>query len=264
LKKFFQHGYVALIFLFLYAPIVVLILFSFNDSKSRIIWNGFTLDWYRQLFQNDIIMNAFWTTLLVAAVSAIASTIIGTVAALGIHSMPKLSKNIFLTVNNIPMTTSDTIMGMSFMLLFFYVGISKGMMTLLLAHITFCTPYVVLSVMPRLRQLDKNIYEAAMDLGATPFMTIKKVILPEIMPSIITGAIMAFTISIDDFVVSYFTAGKNSQTLAVVIYSMIRRKISPEINAVSTIMFVCVLVLLIIVNLRQIRELKKNKQPRRL
>lgn len=261
-KRILENAYLIFIFAFLYAPILVLMIFSFNDNKSRVTWHGFTLRWYESLFQNETIMNALWTTLLVATVSAIFSTILGTIAALGIHSMGKVPRGLFLTVNNIPMSSSDTIMGISFMLLFFYVGINKGMLTLLVAHITFCIPYVILSIMPKLRQMDKHAFEAALDLGATPYMAWRKVVIPEIMPGIITGAIMAFTISIDDFVVSYFTSGKTSQTLSVVIYSMVRRRISPEINAVSTIMFLCVLALLIIVNVRQMRD--EKKRPERL
>ena len=198
-------------------------------------------------------------TLIVAVMSAILSTVIGTVAAMGIHRMGRRSKSIYLTLNNIPMSTSDTIMGVTFMLLFAALSMEKGYLTLILAHTTFCIPYVVLSVMPKLRQLDKNTYEAALDLGATPRQALRQVILPEIMPGIITGAIMAFTISIDDFVVSYFTAGSDTQPLSVVIYSMTRRRISPEINAVSTIMFAAILVLLIIINARSTSDSKKKK-----
>ena len=259
MKKFIQNFYLAIMFLFLYAPIAALMLFSFNDSKSRVIWEGFTLDWYVKLFQDTAIMNSLYVTLFVAIISAFFSTIIGTAAALGIHNMRRRSRNAYMTINNIPMSTSDTIMGVTFMLLFAFIGLQKGYLTMILAHITFCIPYVVLNVMPKLRQLDKHTYEAALDLGATPSQALRQVIFPEIMPGIVTGAIMAFTISIDDFVVSYFTAGTNSQPLSVVIYSMTRRRISPKINALSTLLFLSVLILLIVVNVRQSRSENKRK-----
>lgn len=258
MKKILQNCYLAIIFLFLYAPIAVLMIFSFNDNKSRVRWYGFTLDWYVELFQDSQILNSLYVTLVVALAAAVISTLLGTIAAMGIHCMKRRSKTVYLTLNNIPMSTSDTIMGVTFMLLFAALSLPKGYLTLILAHTTFCIPYVVLSVMPKLRQLDKNTYEAALDLGATPSQALRQVILPEIMPGIVTGAIMAFTISIDDFVVSYFTAGSNTQPLSVVIYSMTRRRISPKINAVSTLMFLIILVLLIVINMRSSRDAKKK------
>ena len=238
MKKFFRNFYLLLIFLFLYAPIAVLMLYSFNDSKSRRIWHGFTTKWYVELLG-------------------------GTVAAIGIHNMRRRTRTAYLTVNNIPMSSSDTIMGVTFMLLFAAIGLDKGYLTLILAHVTFCTPYVILNVMPKLRQLDKNAYEAALDLGATPRQALHRVILPEIMPGIVTGGIMAFTMSVDDFVVSYFTAGTTSQPLSVVIYSMTRHRMTPKINAVSTLLFLFVLVLLIVINVRQSRDEKRREAARR-
>ena len=255
--------FMLLVFLFLYAPILVLVVFSFNASKSKAVWAGFTLDWYRQLFQNDMILNALAVTLAVSALAAVISTVMGTAAAIGFRNLRRRFRSICLTVNNIPMSSSDTIMGVTFMLLFAAIGLDKGYLTLILAHVTFCTPYVVLNVMPKLRQLDKNAYEAALDLGATPHQALHKVILPEIMPGIVTGAIMAFTMSIDDFVVSYFTAGTTSQPLSVVIYSMTRHRMTPKINAVSTILFLIVLALLIVINMRQSRDEKRREAARR-
>lgn len=260
MKKFFQNFYLAIIFILLYAPIFVLMLFSFNDSKSRVSWHGFTLDWYVQMVQDSRILHSLYVTILVAVISAFFATVLGTAAAIGIQNLRRRTRSIYLTVNNIPMSSSDTIMGVSFMLLFGFLAFEKGYLTLILAHVTFCIPYVVLNVMPKLRQLDKNAYEAALDLGATPRQAFWKVIIPEIMPGIVTGAIMAFTISIDDFVVSYFTAGNTSQPLSVVIYSMVRRRISPKINAVSTILFIFVLILLIVINVRQSRARDRRKQ----
>lgn len=251
------------IFLFLYAPIVVLMIFSFNDSKSRRLWNGFTTRWYVELFQDADILHSLYVTLLVAVIAAAIATFLGTIAAIGIHNMGRRAKAAYLTVNNIPMSSSDTIMGVTFMLLFAAIGLDKGYLTLILAHVTFCTPYVVLNVMPKLRQLDKNAYEAALDLGATPHQALHQVILPEIMPGIVTGAIMAFTMSIDDFVVSYFTAGTTSQPLSVVIYSMTRHRMTPKINAISTLLFLIVLALLIVINVRQSRDEKRREAARR-
>ena len=262
MKKFFKNFYLLLIFLFLYAPIVVLMIFSFNDSKSRRLWNGFTTRWYVELFRDADILHSLYVTLLVAVVAAAIATVLGTIAAIGIHNMRRRTRTAYLTVNNIPMSSSDTIMGVTFMLLFAAIGLDKGYLTLILAHVTFCTPYVILNVMPKLRQLDKNAYEAALDLGATPRQALHRVILPEIMPGIVTGMIMAFTLSIDDFVISYFTSG-TTQTLPIYIYSMTRKRISPEINALSTVLFVCIMLLLIIINVRQGREERRAKKAER-
>lgn len=252
-----------LVYFFLYAPIFVLIVFSFNVSKSRTIWAGFTLDWYAKLFSDALIMKSFYTTIAVAVIASLAATVIGTIAAVGINNMKKTPKVILLNINNIPVTNPDIITGVSLMLLFVFIGyvfpVKLGFVTLLFAHITFNIPYVLLSVMPRLRQMNKNVYEAALDLGASPAYAFRHVILPEIMPGIINGLMIAFTMSIDDFVISYFTSGSSAQTLAMTIYSMTRKRISPEINALSTILFLCVLILLVIINLRQSSELKRKQ-----
>ena len=250
----------SLIFAFLYAPIVFLIVFSFNDSKSRTHWAGFTTKWYQALFQDDLIINSLNTTLFVAVVSAVVATVIGTLSAIGINSMKKRPRSALMTINNIPVTNPDIITGVSLMLLFVsagsFFGLRLGLATLILAHITFNIPYVILSVMPKLRQLSRHTFEAALDLGATPLQAYMRVIVPEIMPGIISGFIMAFTMSIDDFVISYFTAGSNVQTLPMTIYSMTRKRISPEINALSTLMFVTVLLLLVFINVYQARGAK--------
>lgn len=263
---FFSRFFMGLVFLFLYAPIFVLIVFSFNESKSRATWTGFSLKWYVELFQDSTILSSFGTTILVSVLAAAVATVLGTLTAIGLMNMGRKGRNILLTINNIPMTNADIITGVSMMLLFVAAlgalnatlgtNLKMGFVTLLLAHITFDTPYVILSVMPKLRQLDPNIMEAAEDLGATSFYAFRKVVLPEIMSGVVNGAIMAFTMSIDDFVISYFTAGSRVQTLAMVIYSMTRKRISPEINALSTLLFVIVLALLTIVNLRQSRQAK--------
>ncbi|MBC5738283.1 MULTISPECIES: ABC transporter permease [Oscillospiraceae] len=253
-----------LVFLFLYAPIFVLIVFSFNATKSRTVWGGFSLDWYAKLFQNTQIMGALYTTLLVSVIAAAIATIAGTAAAIGFYSMKRRPRTLCLSVNNIPMTNADIVTGVSLMLLFVFAGrflpFKQGFATLLIAHITFDIPYVILSVLPKLRQLDANIYEAAQDLGATGFLAFRKVVLPEIMPGVLNGMLIAFTMSIDDFVISYFTAGSQTSTLAMVIYSMTRRKISPEINALSTLMFLVVLALLLVINIRQANQDKAAKK----
>lgn len=258
MKKAFDKIVIGLVFLFLYAPIVVLMVFSFNDSKSRTVWQGFTFKWYSELFSDKLIMHSLYTTLLVAIIAAVVATIIGTFAAIGIHNFKKAPKIIALNVNNIPVMNPDIITGISLMLLFLSMGMELGFFTLLLAHITFNIPYVILSILPKLRQMNRHLFEAALDLGASPAYAFRHVVIPQILPGVITGFIMAFTLSIDDFVVSYFTSGTSAQTLAITIYSMTKKRVSPEINALSTIMFLTVLILLVIINLRQKREINKN------
>ena len=252
--------FIGLIFLFLYAPIAVLIVFSFNASKSRTVWAGFTLDWYVELFSDSAVMEAFGTTILVSVLAAIIATVLGTVTAVGLNQMGKRSRNFLLGVNNIPVMNSEIITGVSLMLLFLTIGnvlrTRLGFGTLLLSHITFDTPYVILSVMPKLRQMDKNMFEAAQDLGATKIQSFFKVVLPQIRSGVVNGMLIAFTLSLDDFVISYFTSGTDVQTLSMLIYSMTRKRISPKINALSTILFLAVLVLLVVVNVRQFRQEK--------
>ncbi len=267
--KWLSRVYNSIIFLFLYLPIVVLMVFSFNDSKNRAQWKGFTLDWYRDLFQNELILESLKVTLLVAVLAAVISTVIGTAAAVGIHGMNNRMKRAFLFVNNIPMVNPEIVSGVALMLMFVFVYRATGLLrpgfsTLLIAHITFCIPYVVLQVMPKLRQMNRHMYEAALDLGCSPISAFLRVVLPEIAPGIVTGALMAFTISLDDFVISYFNSGSTAQTLSVTIYSMTKKPITPEINALSTLMFGAVLFLLLLVNFGQIRDdARKAKAARR-
>ena len=259
--------FTVLVYVFLYLPIVVLIIFSFNDSKSRTVWSGFSLHWYQELLQDEEILAAFSTTITVSVIAAVVATVLGTAAAIGFHNMKRRPRNLFLTINNIPMTNADIITGVSLMLLFVaagnLLGFSLGFGTLLVAHITFNVPYVVLAVMPKLRQLNPNLGEAAMDLGATPWQAFWKVLMPELRPGILNGMLIAFTMSIDDFVISYFTAGSEVSTLAMQIYAMTRKRISPEVNALSTILFVVVLTLLVIVNVRQVRQEQLNEKRAR-
>lgn len=255
----------SLIFLFLYAPIFLLIAFSFNSTKSRTVWSGFTLNWYAQLFQDEIIMSSLSTTLAVSVFAALIATVAGTFAAIGFYNMKRRWRNPLMAVNNIPVINADIVTGVSLCLLFVSLGsfmkFELGFGTLLIAHVTFNIPYVILSVMPKLYQMDKNLVDAAQDLGCTWMQAFFKVIIPEIMPGIINGMIIAFTMSIDDFVISYFTAGSRVQTLSMTIYAMTRRRISPKINAVSTLLFVFVLIMLLIINVREIRQEKQlNKR----
>ena len=253
-----------LVFLFLYLPIAVLIVFSFNDSKSRTVWSGFSLHWYEELFHDEEILSAFSTTITVSVLAAVIATVLGTAAAIGFHSMKRKPRHLLMTINNIPMTNADIITGVSLMLLFVFtgnlLGFSLGFGTLLVAHITFNIPYVVLAVLPKLRQLNPNLGEAAMDLGATPWQAFWKVLMPELRPGILNGLLIAFTLSIDDFVISYFTAGSEVATLAMQIYAMTRKRISPEVNALSTILFVTVLALLLIVNFREMHQTKQAEK----
>ena len=256
--------FMALVFLFLYAPIFVLIVFSFNSSKSRAVWTGFSLDWYRELFQDSEILSALSTTLSVSVLAALIATVAGTFAAIGFYNMRKRWSRPLLTINNIPVINADIATGVSLCLLFVAAGgilhVDLGYVTLLIAHITYNIPYVIMSIMPKLYQMDKNLIDAAQDLGCTWMQAFYKVVIPEIMPGIINGLLIAFTMSIDDFVISYFTAGSKVQTLSMTIYAMTRKRISPEINAVSTLLFVTVLLLLAIVNIRELRQENARKK----
>lgn len=261
--KWLSKVYQFIIFAFLYLPILILIAFSFNQSKSRGKFTGFTLKWYKELFQNQVIMEALANTLIVAFVAAIVATILGTAAAVGIYGLKKWKRSLIMNITYLPVINPDIVTGVSLMLLFYLCGLELGLFTLIIAHITFDTPYVILSVLPKLRQMDKHIYEAALDLGCNRFMAFIKVVIPEIMPGIISGFLMAFTFSLDDFIVSYFTTGPSSQTLSITIYSMMRKKVSPEINALSTIIFVFVLAVLLIVNINDVKKEKLLRKKRR-
>lgn len=246
--RFLKKCYVGLILIFLYAPIIVLAVFSFNSSKSRGHWTGFTLKWYVEMFQDRHIMSALYYTIVIAILAATIATIIGLASAIGIYNMNKINRSIIMNLTYLPVLNPDIVTGISLMILFIFINLDLGFLTMLIAHITFNIPYVILSILPKLRQMDKHLYEAALDLGATPFYAFWKVVLPEIMPGVVTGFILAFTLSIDDFVISFFTTGAGVSNLSILIYSMARRGISPTINALSTLMFVCVLLLLLLVN----------------
>ena len=274
----------ALVFLFLYAPIFILIIFSFNAGTSSSVWKGFSLNWYAELFHNRLIMQSVYTTLLVSLLATVIATIAGTFAAIGFYAMRRKVRDPLLAVNNIPMMNADIVTGVSLCLLFVVLfgfwnsiaewvnsvqtlitlptKLSMGFGTLLIAHICFNIPYVILSVGPKLRQMDRHLIDAAQDLGCTWMQAFWKVIIPEIKPGIVSGALTAFTMSIDDFIISYFTAGSSTSTLAMTIYGMTKKRVSPEINAISTLLFVTVLVLLAIVNLRESHAKRRGKARR--
>jgi len=241
--------YLALVLAFLYLPILVMMGLSFNVSESRASWTGFTMDWYLKLFQDQRIIDALKTTLSVAVIATIASVVIGTLAAIGMYSMKKGWFNILSALANIPMTMPDIVTGVSLMLMFVFVKMPLGKGTMIMAHIAFDIPYVLLSVLPRLQMMNPNIYEAALDLGCRPALALPKVIIPEIAPGIVTGGLLAFTMSLDDFVISYFTSNTD-QNLAMVVYSAARRGVEPTMYALSALMFITILLLLLIVNRR--------------
>lgn len=262
MKKFFSASYLVLLLVMLYAPIVIIAIYSFTESKVLGNWTGFSTELYASLFSGGVrysLLDAIKNTFIIALVAASVSTILGTVAAIGINDLRYRKRSIMNFMNNIPILNPDIITGISLFLLFVSLGVSQGYTTVILAHIAFCTPYVVLSVMPRLTQMNPNIYEAALDLGATPFQAMRRVIIPEIRPGMISGFILAFTLSIDDFAVTIFTNGTDGlQTLSTYIYADARKGgLTPELRALSTIILVVVLVLLIVVNYRASRQAKR-------
>lgn len=254
LRKIVSDFYMVLILIFLYAPILTMMVLSFNKSKSRTQWGGFTLQWYTQMFDSRSIMSALTTTLVIAFVSALIATAIGTAAAISINSMRAVPKTVVMGITNIPMLNADIVTGISLMLAFIAFGISLGFKTVLISHITFNIPYVILSVMPKLKQTDKYTYEAALDLGASPIYAFFKVVFPDIMPGVLSGFLLAFTMSLDDFIITHFTKGAGINTLSTLIYSEVRRGIRPSMYALSSIIFLTVLILLIFVNFRSIKK----------
>ncbi|MEH2932285.1 ABC transporter permease [Candidatus Ventrimonas sp. KK005] len=248
LKRTWQDFYLVLIMVFLYAPIVTMMVLSFNTSKSRTQWGGFTLNWYADMFASRNIMAALHNTLLIAFLSALIATIIGVAASVAINSMKAVPRTIVMGITNIPMLNADIVTGISLMLAFIAFGISLGFKTILIAHITFNIPYVILSVMPKLKQTSRSTYEAAMDLGAGPVYAFFKVVFPDILPGVLSGFLLAFTMSLDDFIITHFTKGAGINTLSTLIYSEVRRGIRPSMYALSTVIFLVVLTLLIITN----------------
>ena len=264
IKNTAKRIYLVLICVILYAPILTLMVLSFNNTKTRSRWGGFTGKWYISLFQNDEIMSALYTTLIIALLSALIATLIGTAAALGMQAMSARMRTLFMGITNIPMLNADIVTGVSMMLLFIAFRFTLSFNTILLAHITFNIPYVILSVLPKLKQTNRRTYEAALDLGATPLYAFYKVVLPDIMPGIFSGFLLAFTMSLDDFVITHFTKGPGVDTLSTKIYSEVRKGIKPEMYALSTIMFLTVLLLLILVNMSPAdkKKVKRRKVSR--
>ncbi|MBQ7837562.1 MAG: ABC transporter permease [Clostridia bacterium] len=259
--------YAGLVFAFLYAPIFVMILFSFNTTTSTSVFSGFSLQWYKSLFEDEATLRALYNTIILAVSSSVIATVLGTAAAVGIDKMRKgpLRSGLMATTN-IPMMNPEIVTGISMMLLFVFVGriVSDdavlGFGTLLIAHVTFNLPYIILNVLPKLRQTDRNLAEAAQDLGCKPVMAFFKVVLPSIMPGIITGMITAFTLSLDDFIISYFTSGPGFQTLPIAIFSMTKKRVKPDMYALSALIFVSILFLLILYNLAQAKSEEKSKK----
>ncbi len=261
--------YNVLIYVFLYAPIAVIVLFSFNGGTSRAHMNGLSLQWYAELFEDELILRSLYYSLIIAVLSAIIATLIGTMAALGINALKGWKKSLFLSVNNIPVVNPEIVTAISMMILFvfilsFFNGMEMGFSTLLIAHITFNIPYVVLSVLPKLRGMDHNIYNAALDLGCPPLKAFFKVVIPQIMPGIVSGLIMAFTLSLDDFVISYFNSGASFQTLPITIYSMTKKPYSLKLNALSTLLFAVVLALMLVVNLKNPQKKQRRRKEGRI
>ncbi len=275
-KNAFSRFFTGLILLFLFAPIAILLFFSFNEAKSLSVFSGFSLYWYRELFRDSDTLGAVRNTLVLAVSAALISTVMGTAAAVGIDKLrSRYLRSLMDSVTNIPMINPDIITGISLMLMFVFVGrlfgaaTSLSFWTMLIAHVTFCLPYVILQVLPKLQQMDRSLPEAAMDLGCTPLRAFLKVEIPEIMPGVITGMIMAFTLSLDDFVISYFTAGNGFQTLPIRIYNMTKKTVTPKMYALATIIFFVILALLILSNLIEARDeeakaaRKKRKENRK-
>lgn len=258
-KRITQKFYLFLILVFLYAPILILIVLSFNKSKSRAKWGGFTLDWYVKLFQDRDIMQALYVTLMIAFLSAFIATILGTMAALAMNNMKKLPRSILMGITNIPMLNADIVTGISLMLLFVALNYTLGFSSVLMAHITFNIPYVILSVMPKLKQLNKSTYEAALDLGASRKYAFFKVVFPDIFPGVLSGFLLAFTMSLDDFVITHFTKGASINTLSTKIYTEVRKGIKPEMYALSTLLFFSVVILLVLINRKKDRKTVADK-----
>ena len=258
LPRVLSSSYLILILLFVYLPIVYLVLFSFNAGKSQTNFTGFSLRWYESMFKDRTMLESIYVTLIVAVISTAVSTVLGTVAAIGLSKAKRLIRSIVLEVNNLPVLNPDIVTAIGLMLLFMSIKLQGGMLTLILSHISFCIPYVILSVMPKLRQLDDNVAEAALDLGATPFKALTRVIIPQISPAILTGALIAFSMSLDDFVVSYFNASAGINNISMYVYSMKRYNLS--VNAMASLIVVAVTLILIVVNLVPVIKDKKAQK----
>ena len=257
-KKVISQAYLIAIIAFFYLPIIYVVVFSFNDSRSLTNFTGFSLRWYEQMFANRTMMESIYYTIVIAVLATIISTIVGTLAAIGLSKSRRIIKETVTQINNLPMLNPEIVTAIGLMLFFTSLNIQFGFVTLLLAHIIFCIPYVVLSIMPKLRQLDDNLAEAALDLGCTPFQALVKVIIPQIMPGIVSGALIAFTMSFDDFVISYFVTGPGINNISTYVYSSVKR-INPSVNALSTIIVVGITIVLVLVNVIPLIKERKKK-----
>ncbi len=247
-KKIFSKLFMICIMIFFYMPIVYTVVFSFNSKKSLTHWSGFSLTWYEKMFSSRDMMSALWTTISIAVLATIISTVVGTITAIGLSKSNKVLKNIVERINDFPIMNPEIVTAISLLMLFSALGVQKGYFTMLLAHIMFCIPYVMLSVNPKLRSLDPNLADAALDLGATPWQALIKVIIPQIMPGIVSGALVAFTMSFDDFIISYFVTGNGVSNISILVYTMSKR-INPSINALSTIIILIITVVLVLINI---------------
>ena len=247
-KKIFSKLFMICVMIFFYMPIVYTVVFSFNSKKSLTHWSGFSLTWYEKMFSSRDMMSALWTTISIAVLATIISTVVGTITAIGLSKSNKVLKNIVERINDFPIMNPEIVTAISLLMLFSALGVQKGYITMLLAHVMFCIPYVMLSVNPKLRSLDPNLADAALDLGATPWQALIKVIIPQIMPGIISGALVAFTMSFDDFIISYFVTGNGVSNISILVYTMSKR-INPSINALSTIIILVITVVLVLLNI---------------
>lgn len=262
IKKIFSKTYLVLIMIFFYLPIFYVVAFSFNDSKSLTNFTGFSLQWYQKMFENRTMMESIYYTVVIAVIATVVSTIVGTIAAIGLSKSKRLVREVVMQINSLPMLNPEIVTAIGLMLFFTSLNIRTGFTTMLLAHIAFCIPYVILSIMPKLRTLDNNLAEAALDLGATPWQALTKVIVPQIKPGIVSGALIAFTMSFDDFIISFFTTGPGVNNISIYVYTMYKR-INPSINALSSIIVLVITVVLLLVNVvPMIREKGKNKNEK--
>ena len=245
--------------LFFYLPIIFMVIFSFNESKSLTNFTGFSMQWYESLFNNREMMESLSTTVSIALIATVVSTVVGTISAIGLTKSGKLMKSVVMQLNDFPIMNPEIVTAIGLMLLFITFGVKRGYMTMLLAHICFCTPYVILSVMPKIRSLDPNLSDAAMDLGATPWQALTKVLVPQIMPGIVSGALIAFTMSFDDFIISYFVTGGGVKNLSIMVYTMSKR-VNPTINAISTLVVVLITVVLLVINIVPLIKSRREKK----
>ncbi len=259
--SFLSNGYLLLVLLFIYLPIAYVVVFSFNDSKSMTKFTGFSLKWYENMLSDRTMLDSIKYTVLVAVIATVVSTVMGTIAAIGLSKARPLIRTAILETNNLPVMNPDIVTAIGMMLLFIVAGVRLSLTTLILSHITFCTPYVILTVMPKLRQLDDNVAEAALDLGANPWQALSKVILPQIYPAILSGALIAFSMSFDDFVISFFTAGVGINNISMYVYSM--KRYNPSVNALSTLIVIVVTLILILVNvIPYIKDKQSQKEEK--